>query len=69
MSFFLSVGLSRISKLMLMHNFFPDLIALMVRRFGFNIDAIEGNTGLNALGMAVSKGDLQLAEYLVCSID
>jgi hypothetical protein len=41
----------------------------MVRRFGFNIDAIEGNTGLNALGMAVSKGDLQLAEYLVSSID
>jgi hypothetical protein len=37
----------------------------MVRQYGFDVDAIEENTGLNPLAMAITKGDLQLAEYLV----
>ncbi len=37
----------------------------MVRQYGFDVDAIEENTGLNPLAMAITKGDLHLAEYLV----
>jgi hypothetical protein len=46
-------------------NYFSDLIYLMVRQYGFDVDAIEENTGLNPLAMAITKGDLHLAEYLV----
>jgi len=45
--------------------YFSDLIYLMVRQYGFDVDAIEENTGLNPLAMAITKGDLHLAEYLV----
>ena len=37
----------------------------MVRHFGFGVDAVEDNTGLNALAVAVNKGDLHLTEFLV----
>jgi hypothetical protein len=40
----------------------------MVRQYGFDVDAIEENTGLNPLAMAITKGDLHLAEYLVAFI-
>ena len=46
-------------------NYFSDLIYLMVGQYGFDVDAIEENTGLNPLAMAITKGDLHLAEYLV----
>ena len=42
-----------------------DLVHLMVKHFGFDVDAVEDNTGLNPLAMAVSKQDLHLTEYLV----
>ena len=37
----------------------------MVRHFGFDVDAVEDNTGLNALAVAVNNGDLHMTEYLV----
>ena len=37
----------------------------MVRHFGFDVDAVEDNTGLNALAVAVKSGDLHMTEYLV----
>ena len=45
-----------------------DLVFLMVKKFGFDVNAIEENSGLNPLAMAVSKGDLLLTEYLVIVI-
>ena len=37
----------------------------MVRNFGFDVNAVEDNTGLNALAVAVAKRNLTLIEYLV----
>jgi len=40
----------------------------MVRKFGFDVNAVEDNTGMNALAAAVTKRNLTLIEYLVIII-
>ncbi len=42
-----------------------DLVQTLVQTFGYEIDAIEELTGLNALGAAVHSGDKVLFELFV----
>jgi hypothetical protein len=37
----------------------------MVCKFGFDVNAIEENTGLNPLAMAIKRADINFARLLV----